>query len=72
VKDQYFFNFEYKNLKLIEIKQIRFFHNYSDFRHPSMMVCEIGEIYAEVVTFVAGSLESGGLPVSLEIPEVLK
>jgi hypothetical protein len=30
------------------------------------------EIYAEVVTFVAGSLEAGGLPGSLEIPEVLK
>jgi hypothetical protein len=29
-------------------------------------------IYAEVVTFVAGSLEAGGLPGSLEIPEVLK
>jgi hypothetical protein len=32
----------------------------------------IGGIYAEVVTFVAGSLEAGGLPGSLEIPEVLK
>jgi hypothetical protein len=31
-----------------------------------------GFIYAEVVTFVAGSLEAGGLPGSLEIPEVLK
>ncbi len=30
------------------------------------------EIDAEVVTFVAGSLEAGGLPGSLEIPEVLK
>ncbi len=30
------------------------------------------EIYAEVVTFVAGSLEAGGLPGSLEIPDVLK
>ncbi len=30
------------------------------------------EIHAEVVTFVAGSLEAGGLPGSLEIPEVLK
>jgi hypothetical protein len=29
-------------------------------------------IYAEVVTFVAGSLEAGGLPGNLEIPEVLK
>jgi hypothetical protein len=29
-------------------------------------------MYAEVVTFVAGSLEAGGLPGSLEIPEVLK
>jgi hypothetical protein len=29
-------------------------------------------IHAEVVTFVAGSLEAGGLPGSLEIPEVLK
>ncbi len=29
-------------------------------------------IYAAVVTFVAGSLEAGGLPGSLEIPEVLK
>ncbi len=29
-------------------------------------------IYAEVVTFVAGSLEAGGLPGSLEITEVLK
>jgi hypothetical protein len=28
--------------------------------------------HAEVVTFVAGSLEAGGLPGSLEIPEVLK
>jgi hypothetical protein len=27
---------------------------------------------SEVVTFVAGSLEAGGLPGSLEIPEVLK
>jgi hypothetical protein len=33
---------------------------------------QILEIYAEVVTFVAGSLEAGGLPGSLEIPEVLK
>jgi hypothetical protein len=30
------------------------------------------KMYAEVVTFVAGSLEAGGLPGSLEIPEVLK
>jgi hypothetical protein len=30
------------------------------------------QMYAEVVTFVAGSLEAGGLPGSLEIPEVLK
>jgi hypothetical protein len=30
------------------------------------------DINAEVVTFVAGSLEAGGLPGSLEIPEVLK
>ncbi len=30
------------------------------------------DIHAEVVTFVAGSLEAGGLPGSLEIPEVLK
>ncbi len=30
------------------------------------------KIYAAVVTFVAGSLEAGGLPGSLEIPEVLK
>ncbi len=30
------------------------------------------QIYAEVVAFVAGSLEAGGLPGSLEIPEVLK
>jgi hypothetical protein len=29
-------------------------------------------IHAEVVTFVAGSLEAGGLPGSLEITEVLK
>ncbi len=29
-------------------------------------------IYAEVVTLVAGSLEAGGLPGSLEIPDVLK
>ncbi len=29
-------------------------------------------INAEVVTFVAGSPEAGGLPGSLEIPEVLK
>ncbi len=29
-------------------------------------------IYAEVVTFVAGSLEAGGLPGSLELTEVLK
>ena len=32
----------------------------------------IKQIYAEVVTFVAGSLEAGGLPGSLEISEVLK
>ena len=32
----------------------------------------VGMINAEVVTFVAGSLEAGGLPGSLEIPEVLK
>ncbi len=30
------------------------------------------KINAEVVTFVAGSLEAGGLPGSLEITEVLK
>ncbi len=30
------------------------------------------KINAEVVTFVAGSLEAGGLPGSLEIPDVLK
>ncbi len=30
------------------------------------------DMYAEVVTFVAGSLEAGGLPGSLEIPDVLK
>ncbi len=30
------------------------------------------DMYAAVVTFVAGSLEAGGLPGSLEIPEVLK
>ncbi len=30
------------------------------------------DIYAEVVTFVAGSLEAGGLPGSLEILVVLK
>jgi hypothetical protein len=29
-------------------------------------------IYAEVVTFVAGSLEAGGLPGSLEVLVVLK
>jgi hypothetical protein len=29
-------------------------------------------IYAEVVTFVAGSLEAEGLPGSLEILDVLK
>ncbi len=29
-------------------------------------------IYAEVVAFVAGSLEAGGLPGSHKIPEVLK
>ncbi len=28
--------------------------------------------FTVVVTFVAGSLEAGGLPGSLEIPEVLK
>ncbi len=32
----------------------------------------LAEIDAVVVTFVAGSLEAGGLPGSLEIPEVLK
>jgi hypothetical protein len=36
------------------------------------MKFRIRQIYAEVVTFVAGSLEAGGLPGSLEIPEVLK
>jgi hypothetical protein len=35
-------------------------------------VFEFLAIYAEVVTFVAGSLEAGGLPGSLEIPDVLK
>jgi hypothetical protein len=30
------------------------------------------EINAEVVTFVAGSLEAGGLPGSLEVPVVLE
>ncbi len=40
---------------------------------PLIKVLEAAfEIYAEVVTFVAGSLEAGGLPGSLEIPEVLK
>jgi hypothetical protein len=34
--------------------------------------CQIMCINAEVVTFVAGSLEAGGLPGSLEIPDVLK
>ncbi len=32
----------------------------------------IHNMYAEVVTFVAGSLEAGGLPGSLEVPLVLK
>jgi hypothetical protein len=35
-------------------------------------VGKFDSIYAEVVTFVASSLEAGGLPGSLEIPEVLK
>jgi hypothetical protein len=30
------------------------------------------DIYAEVVTFIAGSLEAGGLPGSLEILVALK
>ncbi len=33
---------------------------------------KIFKMYAEVVTFVAGSLEAGGLPGSLEVPVVLK
>jgi hypothetical protein len=37
-----------------------------------MNFLNVVHIYAEVVTFVAGSLEAGGLPGSLEIPEVLK
>jgi hypothetical protein len=37
-----------------------------------LLLYKIIKIYAEVVTFVAGSLEAGGLPGSLEIPEVLK
>ena len=38
----------------------------------SKIIISLPKIYAEVVTFVAGSLEAGGLPGSLEIPEVLK
>ena len=40
--------------------------------HPKNLKILCFLIYAEVVTFVAGSLEAGGLPGSLEIPEVLK
>ncbi len=36
-------------------------------QHPPQIIMD-----AAVVTFVAGSLEAGGLPGSLEIPEVLK
>ncbi len=39
--------------------------NWSQIVKPRVM-------YAEVVTFVAGSLEAGGLPGSLETLEVLK
>ncbi len=39
---------------------------------PFHMTDYVQVIHAEVVTFVAGSLEAGGLPGSLEIPEVLK
>jgi hypothetical protein len=47
---------------------------YRDFKAflPGLGTFEKLKIYAEVVTFVAGSLEAGGLPGSLEIPEVLK
>ncbi len=35
---------------------------------PNFLRCQVSSIYAEVVTFVAGSLEAGGLP---GYPEVL-
>ncbi len=39
---------------------------------PHCQILDYASIDAEVVTFVAGSLEAGGLPGSLEISEVLK
>ncbi len=59
--------------KLSMVFTIRPTHYTGRHRGPLIFyILKTNGIYAEVVTFVAGSLEAGGLPGSLEIPEVLK
>ncbi len=61
-----------KGDNLLERRRVNEIEGWRDAESKKEELLGERDIYAEVVTFVAGSLEAGGLPVSLEVLVALK